>query len=148
MEHPLLTIRRTMGRLYMLHMEPVMTRFALTRMELDVLLFLGNNPEYDTAAEIVQLRDLTKSHVSKAVEHLTEMGLMTKTQDTSNRRRIHLALTDEAADALKAGQEAQQRFVEVLTKGLSAPERTAMRRVLDAMVSNARRALDASSEES
>ena len=33
-----------------------------------ILLFLANNPEYDTASEIVRVRQLTKSHVSASIE--------------------------------------------------------------------------------
>ena len=37
---------------------------AITRMELDILLFLANNPCFDTATDIVENRFLSKSHVS------------------------------------------------------------------------------------
>ena len=94
MMNPLLTGRLAIKRLYDHEMAPLMARFTLTRMELDVLLFLSNNPGLDTAAEIVQLRMLTKSHVSKAVDHLTERGLIQQARDEKNRRRVHLTLTD------------------------------------------------------
>ena len=45
-------------------MEPVCHTYHITRMELDILLFLANNPKYDTAAEIIEIRYLAKSHVS------------------------------------------------------------------------------------
>ena len=87
MSHPLLTIRLAIKRLYDHEMAPIMERYTLTRMELDVLLFLGSNPGCDTAAQIVQLRMMTKSHISKAVEHLTELGFLTQARDEQNRRR-------------------------------------------------------------
>ena len=76
MTHPLLTIRSALKRCYAHEMAGVLSRWQLTGMELDVLLFLGNNPDCDTASDMVQLRQLTKSHVSKAVEHLTALGLI------------------------------------------------------------------------
>ena len=45
-----------MRKLYQQSVEPVCTRFSLTRMELDVLLFLANNPDFDTARDIVVRR--------------------------------------------------------------------------------------------
>ena len=45
-------------------LDPVAQRWSLTRMELDLLLFLANNPAHNTAAEAVRLRQWTKSHVS------------------------------------------------------------------------------------
>ena len=59
MTHPLLTIRSALKRCYVHEMAEVLSRWQLTSMELDVLLFLGNNPDCDTASDMVQLRQLT-----------------------------------------------------------------------------------------
>ena len=53
---------------------PVCERFELTQAEFDILMFLTNNPEYDTAADIVRIRLLTKSHVSMAIKNLKKRG--------------------------------------------------------------------------
>lgn len=73
-KHPLLTIRPAMKRRYAREMTPVMERWQLNSMELDVILFLGNTPGCDTASDMVQLRQLTKFHISKAAESLTARG--------------------------------------------------------------------------
>ena len=44
-------------------LEPICKKWDLTRNELDVMLFLANNPDYDRAADIVTNRGLAKSHV-------------------------------------------------------------------------------------
>ena len=49
---------------------PVCRKFGLTYMEFTVLMFLQNNPQYDTAAQIVKIRRLTKSHVSVTLKSL------------------------------------------------------------------------------
>lgn len=46
-------------RLYDQTMDPIAQQWDLTRMELDILLFLANAPAYDTAADIVERRRLT-----------------------------------------------------------------------------------------
>ena len=51
---------------------PVCRAFGLTYMEFTVLMFLVNNPQYDTAAQIVKIRRLAKSHVSISVKGLQE----------------------------------------------------------------------------
>lgn len=106
-------------------------------MEVDVVLFLGNNPGYDTASDMVQLCQLTKSHVSKAVDRLTELGYITQERDQQNRRKVHLLLTEAAQPLLKAGQAAQKRFVDALTRGLSKEEKDIAKRVLEKMIENA-----------
>lgn len=135
--HPLLTIRPAMKRRYAREMAPVLEKWQLNSMEADVLLFLGNNPGYDTASDMVQLRQLTKSHVSKAVESLTAKGLLAQERDKINRRRVHLLLLPAALPILEEGQQAQQRFVDALTRGFSPEDKAAMQRMLETIVRNA-----------
>ena len=142
MTHPLLTIRLALKRLYDHEMAPIMAAHDLTRMELDVLLFLKNNPGCDTAAEIVQLQMMTKSHVSKAVEHLSERGLLTQARDEKNRRRIHLTLTDAAAPVLDLALEAQSRIVALMLSGLSQEDNETICRIIKHISRNVSVALD------
>ena len=60
---------------------PVMARHGLTRNEVDVLLFLANNPGRDTAVELVELRGLAKSQVCRSVEALQARGMLVGEQD-------------------------------------------------------------------
>ena len=46
---------RTLKRAYDAALKPVAEAHGLTRNEVDVLLFLANNPGYDTARDIVEL---------------------------------------------------------------------------------------------
>lgn len=48
----------------------VCDRYELTQMEYDILMFLHNNPQNNTAAEIVKIRKSTKSHVSTSLKTL------------------------------------------------------------------------------
>ena len=48
----------------------IMERFSLSAAEVDVLMFLANNPEYSTAAQVSKIRMIPKSHVSLAVNSL------------------------------------------------------------------------------
>ena len=57
--------------------DPVCKKYGLTQMEFNILLFLANNPECDTAAQIIKKRAFTKSHVSMSVRSLEERGLLT-----------------------------------------------------------------------
>ena len=45
-------------------------------MEYDILMFLHNNPQHNTAAEIVKVRKSTKSHVSISLKNLESKGLV------------------------------------------------------------------------
>ena len=100
----------------------VMARFALTAAEVDVLLFLANNPQYDTAAQIARVRRIPKSHVSISVAALAERGLLQKSYADGNRKTVHLALTDAAAPAAAFGREKQEEFFRRMFAGFSPEE--------------------------
>ena len=67
--------------------KPVCEAHGLTRMEFNILLFLANNPAYDTAADIVRIRMLTKSHVSGALKRLETDGYLCTAYHAGNRKR-------------------------------------------------------------
>lgn len=94
--------------------EPVCKKYCLTRMELDILLFLANNPQFTTAAQIVENRRLTKSHVSLAVNTLVKKGYLTKSRFEHNRKTIHLNLCPSADEIIRDGQKAQKSFGSIL----------------------------------
>lgn len=100
-------------------MEPICQSYGLTRNELDVLLFLHNNPEFDRAADVVAHRGMTKSHVSLSVTNLQNRGLLRGMPDPEDRRTVRLELQEEARRIAREGQEAQKRFFGRLFDGLS-----------------------------
>lgn len=107
--------------LYAACLEPVCRKYGLARTELDILMFLANNPQHDTAAAVVELRFLAKSHVSTSVKALERAGLLEKYQLPGDRRAVHLRVLPAAA-AVADGQAAQERFRSALNAGLSGEE--------------------------
>ena len=57
-------------RKYNQYRKKVMVRYDLSAAEVDVLLFLANNSQFDLAVDIVRVRKMQKSHVSLAVNKL------------------------------------------------------------------------------
>lgn len=99
--------------------EPVCQKYRLTRMELDILLFLANNPQFTTATEIIENRRLTKSHVSLAVNTLAEKGYLMKNKSAQNRKTVHLSLCSSADLIIQDGQAAQKSFASILFQGFT-----------------------------
>lgn len=119
--------------------QPTCARFALTRMELDVLLFLANNPTHDTAAELTELRHFAKSQVSATVKLLEQKGLLTRAYAPGNRKTVHLHLCEAAQPILAEGQAAQERFAEILLDGFSEEERSVILKMNERMHQNIKR---------
>ena len=69
-------------------MEPVCKKWNLTHNELDVLLFLANNPERNRAADIVRGRGMSKGHVSLSLRSLEDRGLVACQADGTDRRAV------------------------------------------------------------
>ena len=85
-------------------MAPVCQSYALTQMELTILLFLANNPQDDTAALIVKKRRLTKSHVSVSVRALRERGYLACEHEGEDRRTVHLRPLEAANFTIKSSK--------------------------------------------
>ena len=100
-------------------LEPICERWGLSHNELDTLLFLGNNPGLDRAADIVKYRGLAKSHVSLAVTSLERRGLLERREDPGDRRNARLKLTGEGAAAARDGKQAQKAFFDRIFAGVS-----------------------------
>lgn len=100
-------------------LEPLCRKWDLTRNEMDVLLFLANNPEFDRAVDIVNNRGLSKSHVSLSINNLEKKGLLRREEDPDDRRTIRLHLLPKSREITDAGQEAQRRFFTFLHQGVT-----------------------------
>ena len=84
---PVLAFVQHYKKFYTSQFESAAVRHGLNQLEIDILLFLHNNPDCRTASDICRYRGLAKSNVSKAVEHLRTMGLLTVSPAADNRRQ-------------------------------------------------------------
>lgn len=111
-------------------MEPVCKAWNLTRNELDVMLFLYNNPGYDRAADIVACRGIAKSHVSLSVASLEEKGLLRRRFSETDRRTAHLELLEPGRVIADQARERQIRYFDALYRGVSPEEFAVWRNIL------------------
>lgn len=118
-------------KLYCNLFTPLLERQGLTQLEMDILLFLANNPAFDTARDIVEKRHLAKSHVSVGVDSLAARGLLNRQMRPGNRKTIHLCLTDAAAPVVEEGRNVQTHYANILLNGFSETERSELFRLLD-----------------
>ena len=125
----------------------VCAKHGMARIELDILLFLANNPECDTARDIVEIRHLAKSHVSVGVDSLAERGLLRRLRLDGNRKTIHLRLTDAAAPIVEQGRAIQHAYAGLIFDGFSEAQRQELFRLLDRVSENVDAAISAIEEE-
>ena len=101
---------------------PVCGKWEITRNELDVLLFLQNNPGYDRATDIVTYRGMAKSHVSMSVAKLESRGFLVRKFDETDRRTAHLLLTEQGCCIAREAREYQTQFFSALYQGVTEDE--------------------------
>ena len=99
---------KTITGYYELLSAEVCDRYGLTQMEYDIRMFLHNNPQHNTAAEIVKVRKSTKSHVSTSLKNLENEGLIERIQSEDNKKHIEIVLLDKAELIVEAGIKAQK----------------------------------------
>lgn len=127
--------------LYDQALDPVAQRWQLTRMELDLLLFLHNNPERATAAEAVRLRQWTKSHVSAAAHSLRARGLLSAQHPQGNRKTLRLIPLPAAQPILQEGRDAQRSFFQSMRRGFTPEEERALDAISEKIARNIRDAM-------
>ena len=110
---------KTITGYYELLSGEVCDRYGLTQMEYDILMFLHNNPQHNTAAEIVKVRKSTKSHVSTSLKKLENEGLIERIQSEGNKKHIEIVLLDKAELLVEAGINAQKKFAKNVLSGLT-----------------------------
>ena len=100
-------------------------------------LFLTNNPGHDTARDVTELRGLSKSQVSAAVDLLAERGLLDRLPDRADRRVVHLALTEAGAALARQGRQIQSACLEKLFSGLTPAETDRFQQLLEKVLTGA-----------
>ncbi|MGN0267448.1 MAG: MarR family winged helix-turn-helix transcriptional regulator [Lachnospiraceae bacterium] len=119
----------------------VCDQYELTQMEYDILMFLYNNPQYKTAADIVRVRKSTKSHVSTSLKLLENKGLVEKKQSEENKKHIEIILLDSAQEIVHAGLNVQKEFAENMFRGLTEEEMMMCKSVFSKICNNAENCL-------
>jgi len=122
---------------YHVHRKTIMEKFGLSAIEVDVILFLANNPQYTMAADISRARKLPKSHVSLAVNRLMQKGFLKGTADDTNQKKVCLIITEQAQDMISFGKNEQKKFVDDLFHGFTPKEKEVFQSMCNCIRENA-----------
>lgn len=129
-------------KLYEYKLQPVIQKYDLLKIEIDVLMFLYNHPNYDRAKDIVSKRGIAKSHVSKAIDLLYKKGYLNIQVDHKDKRVNHLIILDKVKPIILDGLACQKNFYDVFFKNLSEDEIEMLKKVLIKMNENVKEELE------
>ena len=116
--------------------EDLLKEYQMTQVEVDVLAFLANNPEYNHAQDIVNVRGISKGHVSLAIEKLVKHGLITRNPDPQNRRCNVLCVEHQAAPLVKCIQDIQHEFDQIAFQNISSSDLIFYHQILQKIYQN------------
>lgn len=138
----LFTGLRSLFRLYDKLLKRVCTEHGLTVIEADIISFLKNNPDRDTAADIVELRMLSKGAVSKGVDSLIQKSLLERIPDTKDRRKIHLKLMPKAGPVTATVDEVREEYLKTVLDGFTEDELKMQDHFIRKLFDNAKKAME------
>lgn len=112
--NPNIEILRKISLAYSAVCKPLCKELNLPQTAFDILMFLGNNPAYKTASDIVEIRHIKANLVSIHVERLVHEGYLIRRPVKGDRRKTELVCTDKAQPVIERGQQLQNSFIERL----------------------------------
>ncbi len=130
------------GRAYVSYCKSICREYDINQTEFDILMFFGNNPEYDCAKDIVDVRKIKANLVSINVDKLVNDGYLERKLMLNDRRKYRLVLTKQGKALVKKGKEVQDSFFELLFDSVSAKDRSAFNKVLELIDKNLERILE------
>lgn len=94
--------------------KPICAELQIPQTAFDILMFLANNPSYNTARDIVEIRRIKANLVSVNVDILVREGYLERCEVAGDRRKTSLFCTDKALPIIERGRRAQSLFFEKL----------------------------------
>ena len=94
--------------------KPLCQTLKLPQTAFDILLFLANNPAYQTAADIVEVRKIKANLVSVNVDKLVRDGYLPREPMPGDRRKTRLLCTEKAQPIILQGRQLQSAFLQRL----------------------------------
>lgn len=111
-------IARNISLAYNVVCKPICKELDLPQTAFDILMFLGNNPKYKTAGEIVEIRHIKANLVSVNVDKLVKDGYLERKSVKGDRRKTELICTEKAQPVILRGREIQNVFLNKMLERL------------------------------
>lgn len=138
-----IAISRKIALAYSAVCKPLCRQLELPQTAFDILMFLGNNPDYKTASEIVEIRHIKANLVSVNVDRLVREGYLTRRGVEGDRRKTELLCTEKAQPIIARGRQLQNDFSERLFAGMDEEARRAFSEAMHLIEHNLNELLEA-----
>jgi len=110
--------------------QPICQELGVPQTAFDILMFLANNPDYQTARDIVEIRGIKANLVSVNVEKLVQDGYLKREPVWGDRRKVRLVCMEKAQPIIEAGRRIQASFFEEIFREVDQESRREFCRVV------------------
>ena len=138
-----IAISRKIALAYSAVCKPLCRQLELPQTAFDILMFLGNNPDYKTASEIVEIRHIKANLVSVNVDRLVREGYLTRRGVEGDRRKTEPLCTEKAQPIIARGRQLQNALSERLFAGMDEEARRAFSEAMHLIEHNLNELLEA-----
>lgn len=107
--------------------------YKLSPNEIDILVFLDIQNELDTASDIVEAFEISKSLVCRSVDSLIKRNYIDTVKDDKDKRITHLKLRDEAKPIVTTLRSNRDKIIKDLVKDISDDDIRTFNYVLNKM---------------
>lgn len=107
--------------------------YKLSPNEIDILVFLDIQNELDTASDIVEAFEISKSLVCRSVDSLIKRKYIDTVKDDKDKRITHLKLRDEAKPIVTTLRSNRDKIIKDLVKDISDDDIRTFNYVLNKM---------------
>ena len=134
--NPSMEFARKIDLVYAALCKPLCQKLKIPQTAFDILMFLANNPECNTARDIVEIRHIKANLVSVNVDRLVQEGYLERRTVAGDRRKTKLVCTEQAQPIVERGRRLQEQLVEALFSGVGEELRQAFNQTVQIMGRN------------
>lgn len=109
-------------KLYEKKYEGIMKKYGLRKIEIEILNFISNWGDHDTARDIANYQYISKAHISNSIDDLTHKKHITVIEDRQDRRYTHLRLTETAQPIINEIETIRNEIFEIVFNDVTEDE--------------------------
>lgn len=111
-------------------------KYNLSPNQIDILSFIKNNTAFNTAKDIVEYTGVSKGLISRSVEDLSNRAFITLEEDSSDKRKQRIFLTNLGNKIANLIKKYDKLFFHVITEGIPMEELEIQKKVAEKILAN------------
>ncbi len=104
---------------------------------IEILMFFYTNPDYCTAKDLCNLKNIKPNLASFHIEKLVQNGYILRESVVGDRREVKLVVTEKSSEIIKKGTLIRDKIIHDIINGIAKEEMNAFARFMKQIGENA-----------